>query len=1226
MTGVVTDTSGAVIPDGRVVLANDATNVSYQAVTNSVGSYTISNVAPGPGYKVTFSAPNFTTVVVTGIYLSVNTTRTQDAKLSVGSESQTIQVSAASDNVTLNSTDATVGNSFQVQELNDLPIANRDTPSALFYQQPGVTLDGAVTGARTDQTNVTLDGLEVNDNSTGQFGDIVGGAPVDSVQEFRGVTAGETSSSGQGGGGQFTLVTKSGTNSFHGNLNEYHRDTDLEANDWFSNNIGVPRAPLVRNQFGGNIGGPIWKNRAFFFFDWDSRRDTLSNIEDRTVPLGTAQNPGYAQGQISYVNNTGSVTTLSASDMAALDPQGIGWDQAELTLFQKRFPIANDLTGDVGDLVNTAGFRFNAPFPLVLNTYVQRVDYTINDKMKLYGRGTFTNLNQTYDGVQFPSDPTTFPFYDKSYAWVVGHTWTINSGMLNQFEIGENYENFAFNIIYNPEGANQFTFGGVSSPYFPGNNSQDRLYPIPVIRDDFSWEKGKHSFTFGGTFKWETPNEFAVENFNFPTIGVAGNTNFTALSPAQRPSDISSSTSAANIWDQAFSTALGVVNDVDSNFNYDNKGSVLPQGSGLALNYRSYETEVYFGDTWKLTPNLAISYGVRYQNYSVPYETHGLEAVPSMLVNGTTQANFTFDSYWKARVAQSAAGDTSPAGVPFLQYMYGGKGNNAAGYFQPMNKLFAPRVAFAYSPFGDTKTVFRGGAGVIYDHSEINALQFLQLQSSQLFESQNGVQFGVSGDANATLMTAPRFAGINSPPPAPTSPAVSSPFAPFIEDGFPIGLPLETFSAFNLLIDPALKNPYNIQFTFGWQHEFPQGYILKADYVGRLGRRLLAQADASQLIDFADNTGGSSQFMSQAYGAVATQFRANTGLSEYGAVASLSAQPWFEDMLPGLSDALNNFYGGDYFANNTQAAMWVAEPFSPRGDFADTMQALASSGFLPPNVGMDWQYSSDTVWTNKGSSAYHGLLVTLHKNASYGLRFDLNYTWSHSIDNVSEPANYIASSFGFGFLCDVSRPRACRGNSDFDAESYLNGNVIYELPFGRNKPIAATVPFWMNELIGGWELSALPTWHTGNPYHAFSNAFIASFANNAPATLIGPSGDLRTKINGGKGQPLFAFASPAVALADFTGPTGFNIGSRNNLRGPGFFNLDLGLGKTFPLYEDKVNLKFRCDAFNALNHPSFNAPSGGTDDITEAEGQPFGEITGTASGPRVLQGSLRVEF
>ncbi|MGB3631781.1 MAG: carboxypeptidase-like regulatory domain-containing protein, partial [Terracidiphilus sp.] len=387
ITGAVSDTSGAVIPNASVILANESTNVSYSAVTNSLGSYSISNVAPGPGYKITFSAQHFKTVIITGIYLNVNTTRTQNAKLSVGAESQTVQVSAASENVTLNTTDATLGNNFQVQELNDLPVEDRGNPSALFYQQPGVTLDGNVTGARSDQSNVTLDGLEVNDNATGEFGVIVGNAPVDSVQEFRGVTGDPLSSAGQGGGGQFELVTKGGTNDFHGNINEYHRDTDLEANDWFNNNSGVGRPPLVRNQFGGNIGGPIWRNKAFFFFDYDGRRDAVNAPVDRTVPLGgvagqsgCAGSTGYREGYVCYVNSSGAIVALSPSDVATLDPQGTGWDQTELTLFQQRFPVANDLTGDVGDLVNTAGFRFNAPTPVMINNYVQRVDFNLNDK------------------------------------------------------------------------------------------------------------------------------------------------------------------------------------------------------------------------------------------------------------------------------------------------------------------------------------------------------------------------------------------------------------------------------------------------------------------------------------------------------------------------------------------------------------------------------------------------------------------------------------------------------------------------------------------------------------------------------------------------------------------------------------------------------------------------------------------------------------------------------
>ena len=290
-----------------------------------------------------------------------------------------------------------------------------------------------------------------------------------------------------------------------------------------------------------------------------------------------------------------------------------------------------------------------------------------------------------------------------------------------------------------------------------------------------------------------------------------------------------------------------------------------------------------------------------------------------------------------------------------------------------------------------------------------------------------------------------------------------------------------------------------------------------------------------------------------------------------------------------------------------------AYPYPQRGDFADAIQSISTIGFpfgqiLPTNAGMASQYGDNTVWTNKGFSSYNAMLISLHKNVGYGLQFDLNYTWAHSIDNVSAVANFLAGNEGYGYICDVNRPRECRGNSDFDVAQYLNGNFIYELPFGRGKAVGATAPVWLNEVIGGWEISGLPSRHTGVAFNASSNAFVASFANNAPATLIGPTALLRTRINGGSGAALNYFTSPTSALGAFTGPTGFDIGTRNNLRGPGYFNLDLGLGKTFPVYQDRVTLKFRCDAFNALNHPNFNPP---LVDITEASGIPFGTIQST---------------
>ncbi len=1204
MTGIVTDSTGAVIEGVKVELSNPTTGVTYKAVTNGVGSYTIPAVQPGPGYTARFTREGFKTAVVSGIYLNVDAVRTQDAQMAVGVVTESVSVSATNETVTLDTVDATVGNNFEVQFLNELPVENRDSPAALFYQQPGVTLDGSVTGARTDQTNVTLDGLEMNDNATGQFGAIVGNAPVDSVQEFRGVTAGPLSSAGEGGGGQFELVTRGGSNDFHGALVEYHRDTDLEANDWFNNNNSpaTPRPPLIRNQFGGNVGGPILRQKAFFFFDYNGRRDTLTNLEDRTVPLDS-----YRNGNVSYCNSQSTssqcvTSTLSPAQVQALDPANIGFNAPLLSIISSRYPHANDLTGDVGDLVNTGGYRFNAPFPYVEDDYVQRVDFTLNEKFKFYGVGHITRTTGTQDAIQFPGDPPTYLFKDQSYAWVGGMNWTISSNKVNQVAYGETFENYRFDKTYNPQGVNVFGFSGLTAPYQGGNNSQDRTYKIPVVRDDFTWQKGKHDIAFGGTFKWETPNDFAAENFNFPSVGVTGNTLMTALTPGQRPGDISGD--YTTIYDSLYSTALGVVPVVSSNFNYNNKAVVQPQGTGLDLNYRYYETEVYFGDTWKLTPQFTISYGVRYQNYTVPYETHGEQS----------HSNLTFDEYWADRVKQSEAGLQGNNVLPFWQYTLGGKANGAPGYYQDAKKNFAPRIAFAYNPDFDRKTVFRGGAGLIYDHSIINALQFQQLQTSYLFEASNTNLFG-SSDITASLASDPRFGGLTTNvPPAPAAPDVTPPYTPFVQGGVPIGLPT---GQFNIVIDPNLKTPYNMQFNFGFQHEFPQGYIFKADYVGRFARRLLAQADASQLLDFPDNTGGSNQTMGQAFAAMVTQLRANKSLGPLNDVLSLSPQPWFEDvLLPGFGVA-------NGLANNTQGVAYFGFPYPQRGDFADAMFLMSAFGLLPPNVGMASQFADNTIWTNKGFSNYDGLLVTLHKNPGYGLQFDLNYTWSHSIDNVSVIANSLAGSNGFGYVCDIARPRECRGNSDFDVTNYLNGNFIWDLPVGRGKLLAPNSSVLLNELIGGWAISGLPSWHTGIAYNASSNAYVASFANNAAATLTGPISLLQAHVHGGNGNGLFAFTDPTAALNAYTGPTGFDIGSRNNLRGPGWFNLDLGLGKTFPIWGDRVNAKFRADAFNALNHPSFNTP---VDDITQASGVPFGTITGTASGARVLQVSLRIEF
>ena len=303
------------------------------------------------------------------------------------------------------------------------------------------------------------------------------------------------------------------------------------------------------------------------------------------------------------------------------------------------------------------------------------------------------------------------------------------------------------------------------------------------------------------------------------------------------------------------------------------------------------------------------------------------------------------------------------------------------------------------------------------------------------------------------------------------------------------------------------------------------------------------------------------------------------------------------------------------------------------GDF---IQAISS--ITPYNVGSAAQFSENSFHNNEGFSSYNGLLLTVSKNTSHGLHYDANYTWSHSIDNISFFANSQGDTGigGGGLICDVVRPRECRSSSDFDVRQYFTADATYELPFGKNKMFLGGSSDLMNEIIGGWSVSGVVDTHTGFPWQTSSNAFVASYSNDAPGILVGNPSLAKTHLTKLPGGGVSDFANAKTAAAQYIGPVGFHIGSRNDLRGPGYVNADMGLAKNIPITE-RFNLKFRADAFNAFNHPNFAIPSenvfNGLDEEDIQRGKGFGQISYTVTpvgnlnnGARVLELSLRLEF
>jgi hypothetical protein len=1229
MAGEVTDQSGAEVPGAVVTLRNPSTGSKYSQTTNATGFYRFADIPPGQGYEATFTAKGFSPVEVKGIYLTVSTVRTQNVTVTVGARAEAVEVTATNSEVTIDTTSATIGNTFDVVSLNSLPVQQRNDPTALFTMQPGVTDTGSVTGARVDQNYITLDGLDVNDFVTGGAsqtnsgagvssgfeGSIVGHAPVDSVEEFHATVGGNQASTGPASGGQFQLVTKSGTNKFHGNINEYHRDPSLVANSWFSNNSDpvVPRNHLIQNQFGGDVGGPIKKDKAFFFFDFNDSRIISSTFVQRTVPLDSLRN-----GNVGYINSANTISYLSPAQVAGLDPAGIGESGTWVSGFTSRFPHSNNSA--TGDGVNSGGYAFNAPNNDYEINYVARVDYNLTDKQKIFGRLTISRENAVENPNEFAGDPATDPFIDRTYAFVIGHNWVIGDNKTNRFFLGETVQKFSFPNTYNPDGSTFFTFSdgtgpGLASSLYLNPNAQARRVPVEMLGDDFSLTQGRHTWQFGGTFKDVLAHTTNIADYNATEIGPGGYTlslcgptpgDCGAGNPSLRPNDINSSNLATYDYDQAFTYMLGRIAEISSDFNYNSAGAVLPQLTGDQRYYRNYQTQLYFEDSWKVTPGLTVTYGLNYQWFTVPYETRGLESVEP----------FTFDQYMQARVQQSDLSQTGPTAVPLIAYYLGGKGNSggAPGLFKPEYRLFAPHVGFAWNPGFDKKTVINASAAIVYDRTAVAAIQSIQDSDSYLFQQTKPTSLGTPGDPYDSIKTGPRLDSKNgistvaiTPPATP-----KAPYEPFTTAGVPYGLSIG--SAFNATIDPSLRTPYSIIFNAGAQRSMPEDMVLKVSYAGRLGRRLLGQPDANQVLEFPDPTSG--QLLSQAFASVTQQLRAGA------TSATVVPQPWFE-----------NIMGAGY----TSFLVANFGPLVYRGDFGDSVQFFSDTG-APLNVGSAAQFSENTFYTNKGFSSYNAFLLTLQKNISHGVQYDLNYTLSHSIDNVSFFANSSGDTGigGIGLICDDIRPRECRANSDFDVKQYLTADALYQLPFGQNKMFFATAPFWMNEIIGGWDLSGITVWHTGQAWGNNSDAFVASYSNDAPGILIGPKSAVSTHVQKMPGVGVNIFANQTAAAGAYEGPIGFQIGARNSLRGPGYFNEDMGLGKNFPVYGDRVNLKFRADAFNVFNHPNFSLPASnvynGLDqqDITSSQ---FGNISYTVSpngnlnnGARVLQLSLRLEF
>ena len=914
LQGTITDASGGAVANATVTLVNVESKSERSTVTGAQGEYRFQALPPGT-YTLTVVATGFARQELKALQLLVNTPGTYNLQLKVGGTTETVSVT--SEAPPLNLVDASLGTPFTETQVRELPLDGRNVPELLSLQA-GVTFtgntlstslaaykdqdtrNGAVNGARSDQSNITLDGVDVNDQNSGYAFTSVLPITQDSVQEFRVTTTNYNAEEGTGSGAQVALITRSGTNAWHGSGYEYLRNTVTSANDYLTKRAelssGQSNEPLklIRNVFGGTIGGPIIKNRLFFFYNYEGTRLREQQSVVRNIPT-TSLRDGVLIYQCAdpTVCPAGSVTGLSGKmynypagvlglspqQISALDPLGSQFPLNSSSYMIKYFnaTYGNLVTNDtsVGDgfivggkiLGNYSGYRWRAPFNLNNNANIARIDYNLTAKgtQTLFWRGAIQNLSNP-QAPFLAGTPPEQTLVDFSKGIAIGYTALIGSGMVNTFRYGFTRQSTGFvgnsnqpwNTFYTLD--NSFTY------------SHNFRMPVNNLLDDFSWTKGKHTIQTGAavgiardprvSFQHSFSQGKGATFWMYP-VGFANTGGASPLDPSNGGYPEPASSSA---YDYPMLGLLGMASLVNSNWNYNKDGSPQAQGLPVKRNYGLNWYEFYGQDSWRVRPNWTLNFGVRWSIFPPPWETNGLQASPTCSpavaeADGTPpcpSGTFNLGNYFNQNVRNMKNG-LGFADAPLISFIAGGKANNGPGFYNTQKTNFSPRISVAYSPrtkgglfkalFGGAdQTVIRGGFSIVYDRAGMQLINTFDANAPAGYSTSLTNPCCVDGADNV-----PRITDIHDVQDL-TTQAGTAYFQQAPPGTFPQTPPSNYpgGQAITWGIDQSLKTPYAYAVDFSIGRELSHGYSLQVAYVGRFGRNLLTQRDLAQPLDIVD--------------------------------------------------------------------------------------------------------------------------------------------------------------------------------------------------------------------------------------------------------------------------------------------------------------------------------------------------------------------------------------
>lgn len=1267
--GTITDPSGGVISGATVTLTNTQTNATRTVTSGDTGSYVFDLITPAT-YRVTVEATGFKRKLLDNVQALIGKPTTADIALEVGTVNEVVEVRSSAAEALVNTQDATLGNNFGSLQITQLPLEARNVVDLLSLQ-PGSTREGYVTGARADQSNITLDGVDNNNAQTGNVeiprttnslvvgaldsdrGDITSGPVLrlnsEAVEEFRVTTANGNANQGRSSGAQINIVTKQGTNAWHGAASEFYRSRGFTANDWFNNHSTpqVPRPPLVRNTFEGAIGGPIVKNKVFFFYDYAGRRDASSQSESRIVPLAT-----LGAGTINYQYctdascNTVQQNFLNIADTSQIWPAGLNQTALDaLAAAAAKYPN-NDLTN--GDQLNTGGFRFNAPTPIQLNSHTGRLDFNLNSKQSVFVRAQIQNDHQTLP--QWLPDSPSPQVWAHNYGIAAGHTWTIGNNWVNSFRYGltrQAYTNSGDSNGVDTEFRFVFQPNGQLHPI-------SQVIPVHNFTDDLSWIHGNHTIQFGGNIRLVSnhrtdsfASDFGEMNPSF--YGGAGTNVYgdfqNYLDTFGLPGDENTGESLASTREvrDAGTAIIGRYTQLQAFFNFAHDGSLLPLGSPSVRDFASQSYDEYVQDSWKIRPSLTLTLGLRYSLERPVYEKNGFEVQPTVPLG----------TYLADRVASGKQGMNF---TDLITLDKSGPANGRSPMYKWDKNNFQPRIAAAWSP-DNGKTSLRGGFAMTNDYfGQALAVDF-DLNSS-IGYVENFLNHANSFDVGGTSRpVGPLFTGFGQDVRSligtaggtvPTSLQLPSALSPLNGD-------TEFGERIEQSLDSSLHSPTQYTWNFTVERLVPKGGVFSMSYIGRAGRNLLARRDVAQFNNLVDPATGVDWYTA---GTALEKLRQKYGSD--AAVNHVSALPtniqqYFDHMFPaGLAQLLNDYEGFgscnpthapdsgfDCNWSNAQAFLGyqtTAVDYFSGNDWTDVQaemdQAFASNG-LPLRF-MQPQFGSLSTWSSIGNSNYHAMTVSYRQRLS-SLTLDFNYTWAHSLDDASglQPEGAYGNNSGSNgaFIVNSLRQRENYASSDFDIRHSINADFVWQLPIGKGQAFLGNVGKGADAVFGGWQLSGIMRWNTGlptgvSPFDESQWATSWEVQSNTTPTSSVHSCPNKSKSSAPK---IFGTCDETAVYQSMRSAYPGETGPRNYLRYPGYFDLDLGISKSFKMPWEGHQLALRWDVFNVTNTQSLTGivdfsvvqDPGLTQSSPPAD---WGNLFQIQGQPRVMQIGARYSF